>query len=139
MKRQISLTAALLVLILVLSACGNGTKKENQTDSSDGPITDSAVNDPTDAVDPADQAPSRQEDGMLAGGSPTDRDANAGGETRQEGQTSADSDASRSDPDTRDDDGGVPLDQMLRNARVHDRDGDLLDLENSVTPSADRW
>ena len=133
MKRQISLTAALLVLILVLSACGNGTKKENQTGSSDGPITDSAVNDPTD------QAPSRQEDSMLAGGSPTDKDTNAGGETRQEGQTSAGSDASRGDPDTRDDDGGVPLDQMLRNARVHDRDGDLLDGGNTVAPGADRW
>lgn len=28
------------------------------------------------------------------------------------------------------------LDQMLKNARVHDTDGDLTDLENSVTPGA---
>lgn len=47
-------------------------------------------------------------------------------------------------PDTSDDSedtltGGVSIDQMLRNARVHDRDGDLLDRENAMTPGADRW
>lgn len=31
------------------------------------------------------------------------------------------------------------MDRMLRNGRVHDRDGDLLDGENSVTPGTDRW
>ena len=34
---------------------------------------------------------------------------------------------------------GASMDRMLRNGRVHDRDGDLLDGENSVTPGADRW
>lgn len=34
---------------------------------------------------------------------------------------------------------GVPIDEMLKNARVHDRDGDLLDGENHVTSGADRW
>ena len=29
--------------------------------------------------------------------------------------------------------GGVSYEQMLRNARVHDRDGDLTDRENSVS------
>ena len=33
---------------------------------------------------------------------------------------------------------GASTDRMLRNGRVHDRDGDLLDGENSVTPGADR-
>ena len=33
---------------------------------------------------------------------------------------------------------GASMDRMLRNGRVHDRDGDLLDGENSVTPGADR-
>ena len=34
---------------------------------------------------------------------------------------------------------GASMDRMLRNGRVHDRDGDLLDGENSVTPGTDRW
>ena len=34
---------------------------------------------------------------------------------------------------------GASTDRMLRNGRVHDRDGDLLDGENSVTPGTDRW
>ena len=34
---------------------------------------------------------------------------------------------------------GVPMDQMLENAKARDRDGDLLDGENAVTPGADRW
>ena len=34
---------------------------------------------------------------------------------------------------------GVPMDQMLENAKACDRDGDLLDGENAVTPGADRW
>ena len=31
------------------------------------------------------------------------------------------------------------MDQMLENAKARDRDGDLLDGENTVTPGADRW
>ena len=34
---------------------------------------------------------------------------------------------------------GVPMDQMLENAKARDRDGDLLDGENAVTPGVDRW
>ena len=32
--------------------------------------------------------------------------------------------------------GGTTYEQMLRNARVHDRDGDLTDWENGYTPGS---
>lgn len=31
------------------------------------------------------------------------------------------------------------MEDMVKNARVHDRDGDLLDRENAVSPGTDRW
>ena len=34
---------------------------------------------------------------------------------------------------------GQDMEDMVKNARVHDRDGDLLDGENAVSPGADRW
>ena len=34
---------------------------------------------------------------------------------------------------------GQDMEDMVKNARVHDRDGDLLDGENHMSSGADRW
>ena len=68
----------------------------------------------------------QQESGML------DRDDNTvTAPDTNPGQSPANTDESVTE--------GVPMDQMLENAKARDRDGDLLDGENAVTPGADRW
>ena len=67
---------------------------------------------------------------------------------RQEDSTSEGNDDSGGtvvpgrDPAVTDDTGdsaAEDLERMVRSARVHDRDGDLLDGENTTAPGADRW
>ena len=100
----------LAALALTCALTACGSKQNNQNDTlQDPPVTDNG----SDVVLP-DQG---------------------GTVTRPDLSPAVPDDTDRSD----DTSPGVPIDEMLKNARVHDRDGDLLDGENHVTSGADRW
>lgn len=136
MKRQFGLLLASVLLVFALTACG-GDDKDTSHDSGDQNTAGDSLEDAGDAIqdagddildagedildpndkdhadsgrDPAD----RHEDNALTGGDPTVEDA----VTKQSGRI------------------GVSYGQMLRNARVHDTDGFLMDGENAVSPDA---
>ena len=119
MKRWIALSAALLLLLGALSGCGDGGSGSGQDSGGSKPgQSDSAVL-PGDTAKPQTPEEPKQEtpDSALP-----------------EDEASPDRDGG-----SRQETGGVPLEEMLENARVHDRDGDLLDGENAVTPGTARW
>lgn len=77
------------------------------------------------------------------GSSKTDKDPVSGSHSQTEtpdtreddALTGSDSNApAQPDDDAAEPDGGVSLDQMLRNGLVHDRDGDLTDGKTHITP-----
>ncbi len=135
MKRNFALFCTALLLVCALTACGGdkqnqdtgGATTNNGETSQDGNNVGNAVGDVVegaengiqDAVEGTGDAIQDVVDG-------NDRDTaqkDTGNEvtdsvTKQRGQL-----------------GGVTYGQMLRNARVHDTDGDLRDHENAVTPS----
>ena len=116
MKKTWTVLAAALLLVWTLSACG-GSGVQNDVESRDG-ILGGAQNDGMDDTNGnSDVSGSRANDGsgLHENGSLTGNSAADG--LRSGGP-------------------GASYDQMLRNARVHDGDGDLTDWENSVTPGA---
>lgn len=109
MKQHFSILLAALALTCALTACGSKQNNDQNDARHDTPSADSGL----DTV-----IPGQDDDTVTAPGqSPAITD-----------------DTGRSD--TAD---GVPIDEMLENARVHDRDGDLLDGENHITSGADHW
>ena len=120
MKSRVSFFLTALVLALSLTACGREPVKNDQH---------TAGTDQNSAYDAG--SDSTRNDGA-------DRDAVTG----RDDHTVTAPDTNPAPNPASEPDGKLPgasMDRMLRNGRVHDRDGDLLDGENSVTPGADRW
>lgn len=113
MKQRFSIFLAALALTCALTACGSKQNNDQNPTRHDTPSADSSP----------DTALPGQDDNTVTAPDTTP------------GQSPAvTDDTGRSDTTT-----GVPIDEMLKNARVHDRDGDLLDGENHVTSGADHW
>ena len=112
MKSRASLFLAVLLLALSLTACGKEPAKNDRNDAGSGQNSAyDAVSDPNRDNVPNNDAIIGRDDHTVT--APANEPAG--------------------------DLPGASMDRMLRNGRVHDRDGDLLDGENSVTPGADRW
>lgn len=113
MKKHISLLPAALALICMLTACGSDRQNHTQNDAHpDTPAADSGDRHPDTAI-PNDDIVTPPD--TTPGQSPAVTDDPSPGITD-----------------------GVPVDEMLKNGRVHDRDGDLLDGENHVSDGATR-
>ena len=123
MKQRAALVMAVFMLVFALTACG---RKDTQQDSSNQ------------------NSPSQNDSAIVDGESNSntdnfqgDQSSNSGGESQSpigEGiDDIRDSVGNAVDDITGNDSssGGVSYDQMLRNGRVHDRDGNLKDGENS--------
>ena len=110
MKSRASLFLTVLLLALSLTACGKEPAKNDRNDAGSG------QNSAYDAVSDPNRNNAPNNDAIIGRDDPANDPAN----------------------DPAGDLPGASMDRMLRNGRVHDRDGDLLDGENSVTPGADR-
>lgn len=147
MKSFLTLLAASVLLVFTLSACGGGDKQTgaNDQDHNNGTNSDNVTG---------------GQDGGIIGDRPSNASGTQGGTdgTMPEGNGGTNRDDGRTDgsglmEDAKDalDDVGDALtgdghtvrqsvrstyDQMLRNAHVHDKDGDLTDRENSTTPGS---
>ena len=115
MKSRASLFLTVLLLALSLTACGKEPAKNDRNDAGSGQNSAyDAVSDPNRNNAPNNDAIIGRDDNTVTAPDTTPANDPAG------------------------DLPGASMDRMLRNGRVHDRDGDLLDGENSVTPGADR-
>nr|WP_326185074.1 hypothetical protein [uncultured Oscillibacter sp.] len=132
MKRSLTLLLASLLLAFSLAACGGDNKQDtNQngsavtsSDNANGNGTDNATDDRTDSN--GTNGGSLAED---AGNAVTDGIDDVGDALTGDNAQNGTANKTRST-------GGATYGQMLRNGRVHDRDGDLTDGENSVTRGA---
>ena len=141
MKKNLALLLTALLLVFSLTACGNDQKDNNTAGNGDaitgndtagnnttgsadngttnettnGGAGDTLLDDTKEGLNNVEDGVNNAIDDVLPGTGTTNR--TAGTATPQ---------GSRS--------GGVTYGQMLKNARVHDKDGDLTDLENTVTP-----
>ena len=120
MKSRASLFLTVLLLALSLTACGSKSDDSAKADTGSGQNSAyDAVSDPNRNNAPNNDAIIGRDDNTV-----TAPDTNP---------------APNPANDPAGDLPGASIDRMLRNGRVHDRDGDLLDGENSVTPGTDRW
>ena len=120
MKNKIFATLLALTLALSLTACGKEPAKNDRNDAGSGQNSAyDAVSDPHRDKDPNNDAIIGRDDNAV-----TAPDTNPAPNPANEPAGDLP---------------GASMDRMLRNGRVHDRDGDLLDGENSGTPGADRW
>lgn len=136
MKKTLTFFAAALVLAFALTACGSGAQT-----NPDQPAGSGAAGSETVPGGQTNGAPGVPEDNAAKDGGTVD---NNGG-TRHDGGLIDDAKDALDDAGDALTDGGnavrqnfrsASFDQMLRNAQVHDKDGDLKDNENSVTPGA---
>ena len=119
MKSRASLFLTVLLLALSLTACGKEPAKNDRNDAGSGQNSAyDAVSDPNRNNAPNNDAIIGRDDNTVTGPAPPTAPPPA--------------------QEPAGDHPGASMDRMLRNGRVHDRDGDLLDGENSVTPGADR-
>lgn len=138
MKRRLNLLLTALLLTLALTACGSDMSRSEGTG---GDWNDSAAGDRNGV------SKGERNDGVFGGNSSrnrsgtnaaNDRTGSIGGDLADDAR-----DALTGAGDLVEDamDGGavrqnqgVDYKQMVRNGQVHDRDGDLTDMENSATP-----
>ena len=131
MKRNLGLLLASALLVFSLAACG-GEDMNNGADSDDTPMTDNAIDNGIISDTPDNSADDNTGDTSDDNGNGTHADGN----DSSEAITGTD-DTNREDPVEKQDSRiGASYSQMLRNAHVHDTDGDLTDYENAVTPGA---
>ena len=115
MKRRAALVMAILMLVFALTACG---RKDTQQGGS--------------SQDNSTQNGTSQNDSAIVGGeSKSQSPVGEGIDDIRDSVGSAVDDITGSDNS-----GGVSYEQMLRNGKVHDRDGNLNDHENASTPGA---
>lgn len=115
MKSRASLFLTVLLLALSLTACGKEPAKNDRNDAGSGQNSAyDAVSDPNRNNVPNNDAIIGRDDNTV-----TAPDTNPAPNPANEPAGDLP---------------GASMDRMLRNGRVHDRDG-----ENSVTPGADRW
>ena len=127
MKRRAALVMAILMLVFALTACGRKDTRQGGSSQDNSTQNGSAI------VGGESNSNSGNSEGAQSGA--------AGGESQSpvgEGiDDIRDSVGSAMDDITgSDNSGGVSYEQMLRNGKVHDRDGNLNDHENASTPGA---
>ena len=143
MKRRLNLLLTALLLALALTACGSDM---GWSEGTGGDWNDSAAGDRNGV------SKGERNDGVLGGNSSrnrsgtnaaNDRTGSIGGDLADDAR-----DALTGAGDLVEDamDGGavrqnqgVDYKQLVRNGQVHDRDGDLTDMENSVTPGSTKF
>ncbi|SFO97748.1 hypothetical protein SAMN05216343_101176 [Oscillibacter sp. PC13] len=134
MKKNLTLLLFSVLLVFSLTACGGDDKNVN-TDNQDTPATDDSTNNDVIAGTPDDTNGSGLNDNRPAEnngtGNGTDNSSTGDILTGTDGENAANSTVNQSART-----GGVTYGQMLRNARVHDTNGNLKDLENAVTPGS---
>ena len=126
MKRQFSLLLTSVLLVFALTACGGD--RDTHQDNGQNQTGDSIVDDAEDALDDAGD--------MLDGDDKDNADRyekDPASDDTLTDNNDADRDSSAVKQNTHI---GTTYGQMLRNARVHDTDGNLKDMENAVTPGA---
>lgn len=140
MKRSLTLLLASLLLVLSLTACGGDDKQQDTANQNGSAVTNS---------DNANGNGAADNNGTNGNGSGTGSLAQDAGDAVTDGiddvadgiddvgdALTGDNGQNGTANKTRNTTGGVSYGQMLRNGRVHDRDGDLTDGENSVTRGA---
>lgn len=147
MRSRLTLLLTALLLALALTACGGDQNRNNGTGGAEN--GSAAAGDQSgvsngDGYDGAITGSGQNQNGNDAAGGQTgtagtdDRTDSAGGDLVDDARDAltgagdmvrdaVDGSAVRQSQ-------GVDYGQMVRNGQVHDRDGDLTDLENSVTP-----
>ena len=135
MIRQFTILLASVLLVFALTACGGDDKNTNQ-DSGDQNTAGDNLQDAGDNIQDA------GEDILDAGKDVLDPDDNGmtdgnTNENQPDDNSTTDGNTTVEDSVTKQNSrSGATYGQMLRNARVHDTDGFLKDMENSVTPGA---
>lgn len=140
MKRSVTLLLAALLSVSLLTACGRDDKREDTTNDAvtDGmeDLKDDVQDGVHDVEDAITDGTEDAKDALTGGDDGTRNDVTDGAQDGLTGNT----DTQNGTADTRqthEDEAllkGASYEQMLRNARVHDTDGDLTDRENTVTP-----
>ena len=133
MKRFLTLFLC-LCLVLTLTACGSKDKKPATNGDDNSSLTDNDSNSgSTDGTTENKNAETRVRIGS-GNNIFKDRDSTLRSQVygAKNGSTAKGNAATK-------DLGSSDFDAMLRNARVHDTDGDLSDLENSYTPGSLGW
>ena len=131
MKRSFGLLAASALLVLSLAACGGEDRNDGAEGDTTPPMTDNAVDNgvisdtPDNPVD--DNGTSDNRDDEMHNTDDADSDDVITGTDDADREDTVEKQSSRI---------GASYSQMLRNAHVHDTDGDLTDYENTVTPGA---
>ena len=147
MKQLLILLLSLTLCLGGLTACGGDKKTDPGTNSGSGSVIDpdGSLMDPEDDILENPSAPNAsQPNGGSAGSDPsgngsgsTPEGALKNGTVGENPAASQDSDGARSGRTAAQHETlfrPASYRQMLRNAQVHDRDGNLRDGENSVTP-----
>ena len=141
MSKSLMLILTMAMLVWSLTACGCTAKQAGeQEQTSNNGQSDSAIVDDNNSGGSGGGAANSGESGSAANGSGAGNDQNGSagngvgdaitnGIDDMTGAVENAGDALTGNSAT----GGVSYEQMLRNARVHDRDGDLTDHENSVS------
>lgn len=134
MKKQFFVLLATLLFVFALTACGSDQKQDSQSSQAQNNAGDAITG--TDNADRNDSAimGSGSQNGSSAGGSADSTNDTIGEMLFGENNASDSTAKSRTAGSM-----GTNYDQMLRNARVHDTDGDLSDLENDYTPGSLGW
>ena len=133
--KNVALLLTSLLLIFSLTACGKdqqagdvgGSAGTDTAGDSAAGTNDGIVNGGMTAGDNGQNAAGGAGDSVPGGINGQDSGTVGGGGTASTGGSPS---------TTRSTIGAGSYEQMLRNGRVHDRDGDLTDFENSVTPGA---
>lgn len=143
MKRSLTLFVASLLLVCSLTACGGNDKQQDNNANQNGSAatgSDTASGSNGNATNNGDTNTNGNRDDSLmedVGDAITDgADDVADGIDDVGDALTGDNAKNGTANRTRGTTGGATYEQMLRNARVHDRDGDLTDWENSYTPGS---
>lgn len=152
MKNKSTLLLTALLLALSLTACGGGTDR-GQTNGQNGSTTagdqntaqdNGGVNSQNGAANDQNGALNDRNDSVITGENGSNSGSGTGDNLVEDakdaltGKGNLTEDAMNGSA-VRQSHQGADVDQMVRNARVHDRDGDLTDFENSVTPGSTRF
>lgn len=133
MKRQFGLLLTSVLLVFALAACGGGADADQDSGQSHDTILDDAEHAIDDTKDAIEDAGDDIRDGAEDAGDDLRDEAEKHRDEAEKDNAAASHGSEAGDARGR---SGSTLDQMVRNARVHDTDGFLKDGENAVTPGA---
>ena len=128
MKKGLTFLMVSLMLVFSLTACG-GNDKQQENQNGSAVVGGETANNSDNGSDTGTGSNSENNGGSMAGNNSGSSNGNSDSDNNSGGLN----DTLPGDSATNST-GGVTYEQMLRNARVHDRDGDLTDHENAATP-----